>query len=373
MPDLVLPPLDHYADARQRFLAAAEALGCAVEHHEHPLAGPDGSTLAADVARLGPPPGEARAVVVIGSGTHGVEGHAGSGLQRLTLADPRLGRLADGVAVVFVHAINPYGMAWSRRVDHDNIDVNRNFVDFSGALPASPLYPEIDPILNPSGDELDLDDGSWLGELTAFAERIGMNEAFQAVTGGQYEHPGGMQFGGTGPSWSRRTIEGVWATHLAGAELVVNLDLHTGLGPNAQLTIFQTADPDEPAAEMGARWFPEVLRADRAGDDDQLHRGVLGPGLDAMVPALAGGETMLVVPVVLEFGTLDELAVLGAMRADNWLHRHGDPASAFGETVRARTRDAFFVEDPAWRARVAEDGMGSIHAAIDAAEASLGR
>jgi hypothetical protein len=76
------------------------------------------------------------------------------------------------------------------------------------------------------------------------------------------------------------------------------------------------------------------------------------------------------VPIVVEFGTLDELVVLGAMRADNWLHHHGDPTSPVGEAVRARTRDAFFVEDPAWRARVAEDGMACVHAALDAVEAS---
>lgn len=364
MADHVLPPLDLYPDARQRFLTAAEAAGCVIEHHEHPLTGPNGSVLATDVARLGPPSGDTRAVVVVGSGTHGVEGHAGSGLQRLALADPRVSQLPDHVAVLFIHAINPYGLAWSRRVDHDNVDVNRNFIDFDNPPPISPLYPEIDPLLNPAVDELDLDDVSWLGDLAAFAERVGMNDAFQAVTGGQYEHPHGMQFGGTSPTWSRRMLEGIWNQHLEDTELVVNLDLHTGLGPNGQLTIFQTADPDETAAAMAARWFPEVLRADRVSDQDQLNRGVLGPGLDMVM-----GDRRLVVPIVVEFGTLDELMVLGAMRADNWLHHHGDPSSAFGEIVRARTREAFFVDDEAWRRQVAHDGMRCINAALDAAEA----
>jgi hypothetical protein len=33
-------------------------------------------------------------------------------------------------AVVFVHALNPYGMAWLRRVNENNIDLNRNFMEF---------------------------------------------------------------------------------------------------------------------------------------------------------------------------------------------------------------------------------------------------
>ena len=41
-----------YAEARQKFLAAARAAGLDVTRHEHPLRGRDGEVLAMDVARL---------------------------------------------------------------------------------------------------------------------------------------------------------------------------------------------------------------------------------------------------------------------------------------------------------------------------------
>jgi len=47
--------------------------------------------------------------------------------------------LAQGQAAVLVHAINPYGFAWTRRVNEDNVDLNRNFVDHDGSN-----YPEND-------------------------------------------------------------------------------------------------------------------------------------------------------------------------------------------------------------------------------------
>ena len=184
-----IPSLEDYATSRAAFLASAERHGATLEHHVHPRTGPDGGELATDVARLGPPPGEARRVVVVASGTHGVEGHAGSGLQGLVLDDPRTAALPQDTAMLLVHAVNPFGMAWSRRVDHDNVDVNRNFVDFGGPLPASEHYPRIDAILNPAGDDYDLDDASWLDELLVFAGEVGMAEAFQSVSGGQYDHP----------------------------------------------------------------------------------------------------------------------------------------------------------------------------------------
>jgi hypothetical protein len=68
-----------------------------------------------------------------------------------------------------------------------------------------------------------------------------------------------------------------------------------------------------------------------------------------------------------EFGTEPDAVVLTAMRADNWLHAHGTPRSELGERIRARTRDAFFLDDEGWRTAVADEGMATIHAALDAA------
>ncbi|PKQ03721.1 MAG: DUF2817 domain-containing protein, partial [Alphaproteobacteria bacterium HGW-Alphaproteobacteria-12] len=64
-----------YAEARNRFLAAAKDADVHVNHHLHPLKGPAGETLAMDVARLGP--ADASRILAIGSGTHGVEGYCG--------------------------------------------------------------------------------------------------------------------------------------------------------------------------------------------------------------------------------------------------------------------------------------------------------
>lgn len=359
-----IAPLADYATSRRAVLAAAESHGATTSRHAHPRRGPTGEELTTDVARLGPPPGKARAVVLLLSGTHGVEGHAGTGLKLLALADPRLGALPDDVAVVVVHALNPYGMAWSRRVDHENIDVNRNFVDFAGELPANPLYADISPFMNPSDPAFDPDDEAWQQEVWDFIGRVGMMEGFVALSGGQYVDPTGMQYGGAAPSWSRRTIEAIWTEHVRGAELALNLDIHTGLGPRSVLTLFQTANADEPAGRLGAEWFPSVARYDRTDQDGQLQRGLLGPGLHEITPEGTLGATLTV-----EFGSCPEAQVLGAMRADNWLHQHGDPTSALGERIRAATRDAFFLADEDWRTTVADDGLAIIHQAFDCASA----
>ncbi|MFM8989295.1 MAG: DUF2817 domain-containing protein, partial [Alphaproteobacteria bacterium] len=121
------------SDALFERLAAAAAAGAAIETHPHPLRGPAGERLFCDVARLGPARA-ARALVTM-SATHGVEGHCGSGAQVATLREGLLRDLPRDTCAVAIHAINPHGFAWSRRVTEDNVDLNRNFVDHAQPYP----------------------------------------------------------------------------------------------------------------------------------------------------------------------------------------------------------------------------------------------
>ena len=359
---MLIPRAEDHRAEQARFLSTTEARGAAWSSVKHPLAGPDGGELRTDVARFGAPIGEASTVVLVSSGLHGVEGHAGSGLQHLLVDSGRLERLAPGLAVVLIHAVNPYGHAWSRRVDHDNIDVNRNFVD-GPDLPANPGYAAVDPILNPT--ELDPDDRSFLDELLAWWAEVGDQVAFSTISGGQYTHPRGVQFGGTHASWSRRALESIWSEQLVGATEAVALDLHTGLGPLGRQTVFQTADADEPGAVVGAGWFDEwIYRSNRSNPVDH---GLLGPGFDAWA---SQGDTpdVRTNTFVLEFGTHDPTQGVTVFRADNWLHQHGDPTSAIGERIRSEVRDFFFVDDEGWRGEVAEQGLDAIHRALDGVE-----
>ena len=117
---------DDYTAARAAFLQASAADGAEVLEHRHPLAGPGGAPLFLDEARFGPR--DARRVVFIASGTHGIEGFCGSGIQTHLLRRGIARNLPRDVALVFLHAVNPWGFAWLRRVNEDNIDLNRNFL-----------------------------------------------------------------------------------------------------------------------------------------------------------------------------------------------------------------------------------------------------
>ena len=83
---------------------------------------------------------DAQALLIVSSGCHGIEGYCGSGLQVALLRDGALrARARDaGVALLLVHAMNPWGFSHGRRVTFENVDLNRNFVDFGRSLPLNP-------------------------------------------------------------------------------------------------------------------------------------------------------------------------------------------------------------------------------------------
>ncbi|MGH7002367.1 MAG: DUF2817 domain-containing protein, partial [Alphaproteobacteria bacterium] len=66
-----------YAEARRRFLRAAKVRGAALRSYINSNRGPGGERLATDCAWIGP--SGARKVLVLISGTHGVEGFCGAG------------------------------------------------------------------------------------------------------------------------------------------------------------------------------------------------------------------------------------------------------------------------------------------------------
>lgn len=136
-----------YEQARDKFLAAATHAGAMLRHWPHPLPGPRGEALATDSAWLGA--NDATRVLVILSATHGVEGFAGSGPQVDLLRGDLAARLPPDTAVLLVHAVNPHGFAWWRRVTEENVDLNRNWIDFSQPRPVNPGYETLREHYNP--------------------------------------------------------------------------------------------------------------------------------------------------------------------------------------------------------------------------------
>jgi predicted deacylase len=137
---------EDYPAARQRFLAAGHALGADLHQLRLGLSAPDGSPLTIDIAWIGARSPDT--VVIHSSGLHGIEGFAGSAIQ-LALMN-QCGSIPPNGAILFVHTLNPFGMAWLRRFNENNVDLNRNFLPAGVGRPtASEAYRRLEKFLNP--------------------------------------------------------------------------------------------------------------------------------------------------------------------------------------------------------------------------------
>ncbi len=113
-----------YSEARNKFLNACADRSLTVKSHLNDRAkGAEEEDLFMDVTRIGPE--NASKILILSSGTHGGEGFCGSGIQVGLLREGFLKELPADTAVILIHAINPYGFSHVRRVNEDNIDLNR--------------------------------------------------------------------------------------------------------------------------------------------------------------------------------------------------------------------------------------------------------
>ena len=344
------PTESSYRDQREQFITAANAAGATLTSYVHPRCGPFGELLSTDVAVLGNPQAKRRLVAL--SGTHGVEGYYGSDCQIDWLKTFVPGSLPKDVAVVMVHLINPWGTAWLRRVNEDNIDLNRNHLDFTRPLPDNRAYAalhEIYACTDLNGPERLRADAL----LDAQISEHGWPAVMSIVEGGQHSHPDGLFYGGRAPSWSNRTLQQIIAEHLTGAETVMCFDLHTGAGEYGHPMLLTITEAPYPALGQAQQIYGPWLYTLHTGADALSETGVAatatGYTSQALLNALPGVQLM---PFVIECGTYPGADVHRHLRDDHWLHLHGDPLDATGRVIKLNLLEQFYPADPDWRAMV---------------------
>tara|TARA_R110001606_G_scaffold176654_6_gene323206 strand:+ start:4146 stop:5183 length:1038 start_codon:yes stop_codon:yes gene_type:complete len=335
-----------YAQARSAFLGAARLADATLNEYPNPERGPEGEALAIDVACLGDP-NTAQKLVLI-SGVHGVEGYAGS-----MIPTDLIGRLlpSEGLEIVLIHAVNPHGMAWFRRVTEEGVDLNRNFVDFDQPLPANPAFDEqLAKWLTPSAAQKSTADAALMRWM-----KSDMPTMRAAVAGGQYRFPAAPFFGGFAPTWARANFESILAKHVGAARTVCIIAFHTGLGDGGigQFIGSHTARAKEREIERFI-WGEEYVESGEAGTISYIISGDLPDGVRRQ---LSGAS---VIAVAHEFGTLPEMSVLEALRIDH----AAAVAKARDFACMKSIYDAFFVCDERWKTTVIKQAREGVERAL---------
>jgi len=359
----------NYAEARVKFLEAAATAGLNVQSHAHPLKGRDGEDLAMDVARDGAL--DAENLLIISSACHGVEGYCGSGVQVHALHDAdwleKAREKADtsGTAVLYIHALNPYGFSHLRRTTHENVDLNRNFQDFTQPLPDNAAYRALHSLILP---EQWPPDAANQADTLDFIAKNGEAAYQSAITQGQHEFADGLFYGGQSATWSNQTLRGVLRQHAGQAKRVAWIDLHTGLGVSGHGERIW-AGKDDPAAIARARsWWGGGKDGNAATPITSIYDG---SSTSAFLTGLMWHSIAQEAPqaeytgIAMEYGTVPVLEVLGALRAEHWLNNHPEAPPELARQIKAQMLAAFYTDTDLWRGQIISQARQAMFQGID--------
>ena len=348
-----------YAAARDRFEEAARYAGARLEKVSIDSRGPSGDELSIDLALVGDP--AARSTVVVTSGLHGVEGFFGSMIQVAWMRSLAQDELPEETSIVLIHALNPYGFAWRRRCDEQNIDLNRNYLlegePYSGAPPG---YAELHDLLNPRSPPRRFE----AFRLRALRQirRHGLEALKNAIAVGQYEYPAGLFYGGSGPAESTRIVQENFSRWIGGADRVVHVDLHSGLGRSGSYKVLVPPG----LSSRDREWYEASFGPDEV---EPLPDGIAYPARGVMGAWLrdhladrdyrfAGAE----------FGTHSILRVLSALRAENRAHHYSRPGEPAYERAKRELVECFCPRRFNWRMDVLVRGLDLIGDALTATQ-----
>ncbi|MER9331430.1 DUF2817 domain-containing protein [Mesorhizobium sp. M0488] len=333
---------DSYQEARSKFISAAPNS----KQYKYDHFGPSGDDLYTDVAYFGP--ANASRMLVLVSGTHGVEGYTGSAAQLLFLTHKFQEMLPPSTAVLMIHALGAYGFAWDRRFTAEHVDLNRNFVDFSKPLPENHEYERLADLFIPSDLEEETLNRAEAALKTAH-ERMGDLNFRMALAGGQYTRPGGLFYGGRKPTEERRTLERIAADfNVKEREKVIIVDYHTGLGPYGYGEIQCELSSGEQGYRRALRIFGSSVTSPVIGDSSSVSI----PGTqDEFWQQLLGDRHTYVTP---EFGTYPSPRGRLIISKDLWLFTHEPDAvtSELGCRIRGAVKSYFYPEASDWKEMV---------------------
>jgi len=345
-----------YQVAREKFIKAAQEVGASIESFQSPHMGPLGEALFTDVAIIGSK--HATDYLVLASGTHGVEGFAGSGIQTGLLQEGIHNKLESHEGLIMIHAINPYGFAHLRRSNESNIDLNRNFIDHTKPYPENKGYEELADVILPKSLS------TWAEiklriSLLWYRLKHGKVAMKRAVSGDQFSHPTGIFFGGHHETWSNKTLKKIAKRYLSKAKRVIFIDFHTGLGPFGGAEIILNVDADSPEYQRAVQMWGERVKTTVNGGSVSVN---LVASLKLAIPKMIPQAE--VTAVSLEFGTYPAKDVFLALRAENWLHHNNDSNHPKTQEIKAELLRVFYPNTDDWKQSIWNHGKEIVNQTI---------
>jgi predicted deacylase len=348
-----------YEDSRTRFcgyLPSLKKVYPAPQLESRQIPHPDDDDLTIDILHADASERKER-LFVLSTGLHGIEGYVGAVMMQLFVEEylPKFDPATTGV--LLIHAINPWGMKNRRRVNPNNVDLNRNFnTDTSKLAEINPSYKHISPFLNP---QKPLNNHIWaqisfLGGVISNLLKYSVSSIREATLMGQYHTPHGIYHGGADLQPEANAVMDILRTHLDGYPQIVHLDMHTGYGPRYGMTLVNSTLEAMNAQQTATKFNYARVAATNPEEFYTIH----GDMMD-FVYQIASDKK--VYAAAFEFGTYgdslwDAIHSLRSSIVENQVFQHGgsDAAKAW---VKKEYTELFMPAEEAWLQKAIEDAQ----------------
>ncbi|MCE4565445.1 DUF2817 domain-containing protein [Maribellus sp. CM-23] len=313
-----------------------------------------------------PPRDTTEKLVVLVSGTHGIEGYVGSAVQQMLMSEFFQPEMFSNTGLLLVHGLNAWGFKHQRRFSENNVDLNRNFsLDRSLFETQNGGFVALYDMLTPKG-ELDMNSiGNRFFMLKAIRKiaQKGMPALLQAFAQGQYQYPEGIYFGGQNFEQQVEILTRVLSEKASPFHMLLNLDLHTGFGERGELHLFPNPVDDSVLKHSMEKVF-DGYRIDW-GDSDDFYT-VHGQMVEYISSLFPGKLSM---PMLMEFGTLNTGSTVGAVKSahisivENQGAHYGYKTQQDSLKAKAGYYEMFYPPSEKWRTNalhVSKAMMGNI-------------
>lgn len=406
-----------YYEARKKFLDNAKEAKALIKSNDLKLKDRRNITnVATDIAIVR---GRSDMFILHISGTHGTEGYVGSAIQSAALKYLTTNHMYDTIndnfhnnrnmtdeemilpTIIFVHALNPYGFAFNRRFNEDNIDVNRNFLkpkEFKEIMERDPNvagYTTLNDVLNPVEmpfKSIILNDIYGIIQTAYIAVTVGIENIKKAMVTGTYTNPKGVYYGGSSLSESAKQLA-VIAKALEipeRAKRLILIDIHSGLGPSGVDTLAILSSNvsrtgvllDHLEKHFPTEYFGNTDGVSSTGDAKKSKKSPIGglkesslgdssgkpsalSGYDLttgtvtesfcnnyLAPDLIDGKRLCITQ---EFGTTIKPIVGKSIVDENYAYHYGSDYEK--EVYGKRVKNSFYINTKKWKQSVLKRGL----------------
>jgi len=316
------------------------------------------------------------------SGTHGVEGYAGSALQFQTLQNllDKSQNLSEkdtseqdiseqdiseqdiseqDISYLLIHSLNPYGYKNNRRFTKNNVDLNRNYLQANEFNDTS--YPE--EIFTLISTFLYSFQFVFLFFCTLF--KFGYTKSREYIVKGQYSYKNGLFYGGEKREQNIDVLEKILSivdyNHFTDIYI---FDIHTGLGKYGNLSVMVTQDetfqsfkdaPLNSTTKMVNMCIDSMYKESKGSIIDGIRNYIVSKNIKIDSKNSKERNTKPnIYPIILEYGTYSNLQIFARLLLENYYYSITNNNSKWAnESIKLKSM--FYIENEDWKNLVVQN------------------